>query len=76
MGLRGSGSYDYEIPERFVETGATWNINMGYAAHQSGGTAFALGPQAYGSIGTSAWALWRAEEPRARCLVVRRVPDR
>jgi alkylation response protein AidB-like acyl-CoA dehydrogenase len=57
MGLRGTGSFDYEIPETFVETGATWNINMGYAPHQSGGAAFALGPQAYGSIGTSAWAL-------------------
>ncbi len=56
-GLRGTGSYDYEIPEQFVETGATWNINMGYAPHQSGGAIFALGPQAFGSIGTSAWAL-------------------
>jgi alkylation response protein AidB-like acyl-CoA dehydrogenase len=57
MGLRGTGSFDYEIPEMFVETGATWNINMGYAPHQSGGPEFALGPQAYGSIGTSAWAI-------------------
>ena len=57
MGLRGTGSYDYEIPELFVEEGATWNINMGYAPHKSGGAAFALGPQAYGSIGTSAWAI-------------------
>lgn len=57
MGLRGTGSFDYEIPETFVEAGATWNINLGYAPHQSGGAAFALGPQAYGSIGTSAWAL-------------------
>ena len=57
MGLRGTGSFDYEIPEQFVETGATWNINMGYAPHKSGGAAFALGPQAYGSIGTSAWAI-------------------
>jgi alkylation response protein AidB-like acyl-CoA dehydrogenase len=57
MGLRGTGSYDYEIPEVFVEAGATWNINMGYAPHQSGGACFALGPQAYGSIGTCGWAL-------------------
>jgi len=57
MGLRGTGSFDYEIPETFVEEGATWNINMGYAPHQSGGAVFALGPQAYGSIGSSAWAL-------------------
>ncbi len=57
MGLRGTGSYDYEVPEQFVETGATWNITMGYAPHRSGGATFALGPQAYGSIGTSAWAI-------------------
>ena len=57
MGLRGTGSFDYEVPEQFVEEGATWNINMGYAPHQSGGAIFALGPQAYGSIGSSAWAL-------------------
>jgi alkylation response protein AidB-like acyl-CoA dehydrogenase len=44
MGLRGTGSYDYEIPERFVEAGATWNITMGYASHQSGGGIFVLGP--------------------------------
>jgi alkylation response protein AidB-like acyl-CoA dehydrogenase len=57
MGLRGPGSFDYDIPEQFVETGATWNINMGYAPHQSGGAVFALGPQAFGSIGSSAWAI-------------------
>ena len=57
MGLRGTGSFDYEIPEQFVETGATWNISMGYAPSRSGGAIFAMGPQAYGSIGSSAWAL-------------------
>lgn len=57
MGLRGTGSFDYEIPETFVEQGATWNINMGYAPHKSGGAAYALGPQAYGSIGSCAWAI-------------------
>jgi alkylation response protein AidB-like acyl-CoA dehydrogenase len=57
MGLRGTGSFDYEVPEQFVETGATWHINMGYAPHQSGGAAFALGPQAYGNIGSTSWAI-------------------
>jgi alkylation response protein AidB-like acyl-CoA dehydrogenase len=57
MGLRGTGSFDYEIPEQFVETGATWNINMGYAPHRSGGAAFALGPQAFGNIGSTSWAI-------------------
>jgi alkylation response protein AidB-like acyl-CoA dehydrogenase len=57
MGLRGTGSFDYEIPEVFVETGATWNITMGYAPHQSGSAMYALGPQAYGSIGSCSWAI-------------------
>lgn len=57
MGLRGTGSFDYEIPETFVEQGATWNINMGYSSHKSGGAPYALGPLAYGSIGSSAWAI-------------------
>ena len=57
MGLRGTGSFDYEIPEVFVPAEATWNINMGYSPHQSGGAAYALGPQAYGSIGSCGWAL-------------------
>ena len=57
MGLRGTGSYDYEIPEMFVEQGATWNITMGYAPHKSGQEIYALGPQAYGSIGSCSWAI-------------------
>jgi alkylation response protein AidB-like acyl-CoA dehydrogenase len=57
MGLRGTGSFDYDIPEQFVEAGATWNISMGYAPPESGGAIFAIGPQAYGSIGSCAWAL-------------------
>jgi alkylation response protein AidB-like acyl-CoA dehydrogenase len=57
MGLRGTGSFDYEIPEMFVPEGATWNMNMGYSPHKSGGEIFALGPQSYGSIGSSAWAI-------------------
>jgi alkylation response protein AidB-like acyl-CoA dehydrogenase len=57
MGLRGTGSYDYEIPEIFVDQGATWNINMGYSPHKSGAEIYALGPQAYGCIGSCAWAI-------------------
>ncbi|MGI9616299.1 MAG: acyl-CoA dehydrogenase family protein, partial [Acidimicrobiales bacterium] len=57
MGLRGTGSFDYEIPETFVDEGATWSLNMGFAPHQSGGAPYALGPQAYGSIGTCSWAI-------------------
>ena len=57
MGLRGTGSFDYEIPETFVEEAATWNITMGFAPHKSGSALYALGPQAYGSIGTCSWAI-------------------
>ena len=57
MGLRGTGSFDYEIPEQLVEVGATWNISMGYAPSRTGGPIFDIGPQAYGSIGSCSWAL-------------------
>ena len=30
---------------------------MGYAPHKSGGSIYALGPQAYGSIGSCSWAI-------------------
>jgi len=29
MGLRGTESFDYEVPEQFVEVGSTWGMNTG-----------------------------------------------
>ena len=30
MGLRGTGSFDYEVPEQFVETGMTFSLFKTY----------------------------------------------
>jgi alkylation response protein AidB-like acyl-CoA dehydrogenase len=57
MGLRGTGSFDYEVPEQFVHRDATWYQVHGYAPHKSGGPIFALGPVALGCIGSSSWAV-------------------
>lgn len=55
MGLRGTGSYDYTIPEQFVEEGRTfWLFDC---QPRCGGAMYQLGSVAFSGIGHAAWAL-------------------
>lgn len=52
MGLRGTGSYDFEIPEQWVEAGKTFSI----FGHETitGGPIYGLGPIVLGTISSVA----------------------
>jgi alkylation response protein AidB-like acyl-CoA dehydrogenase len=55
MGLRGTGSFDYTIPEQFVEEGRTfWLFDC---EPRCGGGMYRLGSVAFSGIGHAAWAL-------------------
>ncbi len=55
MGLRGTGSYDFDIPEQFVEDGRCFNI-MGETVI-AGGPIYGLGAIVLGTISSTAWAI-------------------
>jgi alkylation response protein AidB-like acyl-CoA dehydrogenase len=55
MGLEGTGSYDYEIPDQLVPEEFTFERSQ--QTQLRGGTQFALGLQAFGCAGHSAIAL-------------------
>ena len=55
MGLRGTGSYDFEVPEQFVSKGATFPL-IG-APVITGGSIYGIGPVPLGTISSCAWAL-------------------
>ncbi len=55
MGLRGTGSFDFEVPEQFVEEGLTFSLFE--TRPTSGGALYGLGPVPLGTISTCAWAL-------------------
>jgi alkylation response protein AidB-like acyl-CoA dehydrogenase len=55
MGLEGTGSYDYEIPDQLVPEEFTFERSQ--QVQLRGGTQFALGLQAFGCAGHSAIAL-------------------
>jgi alkylation response protein AidB-like acyl-CoA dehydrogenase len=55
MGLRGTGSYDFEIPEQWVEAGKTFPIF--HAEVVTGGALYGLGPIVLGTISSVAWAI-------------------
>jgi alkylation response protein AidB-like acyl-CoA dehydrogenase len=58
MGLRGTGSYDYEVPEQFVEAGATWPIfQRGVCDRVTGGALYGLGAIVVGTIGSAAFCI-------------------
>lgn len=55
MGLRGTGSFDYTIPDQFVEEGRTfWLFD---AVPRCGGAVYRLGAVGFAGIGHAAWAL-------------------
>ncbi|MEH6581268.1 MAG: acyl-CoA dehydrogenase family protein [Halioglobus sp.] len=55
MGLSGTGSYDFEIPEQSVEAGATFSV-FGTETIQ-GGPLYGLGSMVVGTLSSVAWAL-------------------
>jgi alkylation response protein AidB-like acyl-CoA dehydrogenase len=55
MGLRGTGSFDYSIPEQFVEEGRSFWLFDG--APRCGGGVYRLGVVGFAGIGHSGWAL-------------------
>jgi indole-3-acetate monooxygenase len=55
MGLRGTGSFDYSIPEQFVDEGRSfWLFDD---EPRSGGGVYRLGVVGFAGIGHSGWAL-------------------
>ncbi len=59
MGLRGTGSFDYEVTEQLVEAGWTFPIFRPEVHH--GGALFRLGPIALAGIGHAGWGLGVAQ---------------
>ena len=55
MGLRGTGSFDFEIPEQHVDTGQTFSLFERKPI--TGGSLYGLGPVVLGTISSVAWAL-------------------
>ena len=55
MGLRGTGSYDFEVPEQHVDNGMTFAFFD--TETLAGGPIYGLGPIVLGTISSTAWAL-------------------
>jgi alkylation response protein AidB-like acyl-CoA dehydrogenase len=58
MGLRGTGSYDYEVPEQFVEEGACFELFAGIPV--TGGPLYRVGALTFGVAASCAWAIGTA----------------
>lgn len=55
MGLRGTGSFDFDVPEQLVDPGQTFSIFA--ATPITGGPIYGLGPVPLGTISSVAWAI-------------------
>jgi alkylation response protein AidB-like acyl-CoA dehydrogenase len=55
MGLRGTGSYDFEVPEQVVSTGQTFPLFT--TTPVNGGSFYGLGPIPIGTVNSVGWAL-------------------
>lgn len=55
MGLRGTGSFDFEVPEQQVEAGMTFPVFQ--IRPVTGGPLYGLGAIAVGTISSTAWAI-------------------
>lgn len=55
MGLRGTGSFDFEIPDQHIEVGQTFSLFE--TQPTTGGALYGLGPVPVGTISSVAWAL-------------------
>lgn len=55
MGLRGTGSYDFDVPEQMIEEGMAFPL-FG-APTVTGGDVFGLGGLTLGTLGSAAWAV-------------------
>lgn len=55
MGLRGTGSFDFEVPEQLVDHGQTFPYF--HCDTVTGGPIYGLGPIVLGTISSTAWAI-------------------
>jgi alkylation response protein AidB-like acyl-CoA dehydrogenase len=68
MGLKGTGSVDYVVPEQMVDEGSTFLVFT--TTPQTGGAIYGLGPVPLGTISSVAWAIGVAERALAEIVEI------